>query len=177
MPICSATGAQTWESLGLPLPTLAGYTYSVDAGLLRSAVDPYNRAQVRRYTHRPGRARLRWAPVNAAELRELRAVLERFGATWFHLPLVTSESGTGSPWPTRVRLIEPLQMASITWEVWELTAAVELAGLDECQALVDRGSSDYLACVTALPAWYAYSVDWAAIESGWGNEADWGRDN
>jgi hypothetical protein len=176
MSLCDLTGEQTWSDLGLPLPTVSGYGYSVDTGLLRSSVDPSSIRQVRRYDTRPARVSLRFAPLGGAELRTLSAVLDRFGYGWFSLPLVTGMAGGLGPTPARVRLIGDYRVEAQTWEQWALTCEAEIETLDESCAFVAQGSAVYLGCIEAI-AWFAYTLDWASIAAAWGDDTYWGRPN
>lgn len=82
--------APRWETYGVPCPSVDGFDYEVDAGLIRTPFDSGHNRQRRRYTHRPTTYSLNWR-VNQSQLFALEQLVMEKGYDWLYVPMVTGQ--------------------------------------------------------------------------------------
>lgn len=168
-----------WDELDLPTPKLSGYSYTVDAGLVRTPMDSGYHNQRRRWTNRPTRFNLTFE-VSTAELQTVSEVVNEYGYDWLYMPLISGANGMPKPMDHVVRFMSDLTVESGGWDYYNVSAVVEMAEATPSCTLVAY-CDDYLTCLTATDvASYTVTVSqqtWDMIADGWGDSTYWGWAN
>lgn len=171
-----------WPDIGapwgdLPCPTIDGYSYAIDPGLIRTSFDTGTVRQRRRYFHRPHAFTLRWV-VTADVLQTLTEYLNEYGYKGVYVPLVTGANGRDTAMPHLVRLVSAIQVSSQARNAFDVSVQAEMQDYDPACMMASQ-CTDMSSCVTGH-AFKPVSVPvetWNAIAAAWGDDAYWGNPN
>lgn len=166
-----------WTDAGLPCPLSNGYSYRIDAGLLRTRQAVGYQNQERQWRTRPETFTLSFL-LDAEKLQEFTAFVNAAGYSWFTMPLVTSSNGYATPIDTTVRLTSDFRVEAISPWRFRVSVNAESKDVDPICSMLAR-CDDFTAClraVTFAPVDLAPQT-WCSLADSWGDDAYWGNPN
>lgn len=116
-----------WSDLGLPAPTLPGYGYAPQAGLVRTKMSDGSRWQRVRYPA-VRRAISVVYDLTRGELGSALTFIKESGYMWFTTPLVTGDSAGFAVTDHTVRVIANPKTSRTGWDSFNLELALEDRG-------------------------------------------------
>ena len=159
----------------LPSPTIQGYGFEIDAGLLRTPMDSGTVRQRRRWKNNWHTFQLRWV-VTVPQLHTLMAAIDDHGyTTGIEQRIITEAESAPTCTPYRIRIASNPQVQALQKNVWQVTATGEIPGFDPATIDCDKAK----ACIVAhQPASAALDpATWTDVAAGLGDQAHWGTQN
>ncbi len=114
----------TWSDLGFPYPQAPGYSYSIDAGLVKTAFLSANPRQSRRHQTNKRSFTLE-VFVTQEQLNSVTAFLIADGFSWFSMDLLSGQLD-GDPVSLHlVRLAESFQVSAVGMDYYKIQMQLE----------------------------------------------------
>jgi hypothetical protein len=137
-----------WDAYGIPCPSVDQFSYTVDAGLIRTPMDTGHYRQRRRYSNRPTFYDLSWR-VTTPQLHAVESFVQEKGYDWFLLPMVTGQQPLFEALDYPLRFISDLSVSiESTFKVDERDEAIWNVTIQAEQYDVDTACALDLMCAT-----------------------------
>lgn len=114
----------TWAELGLPVPEVSGYSYSTDAGLLRTSFPTAHPRQKRAYRKNRRLFTLE-VQLTQAQLKTATDYLEAGGFTWFPITLLSGKDFADSVSVHCLRLTSDYSVSAVGYDLYKLQMSAE----------------------------------------------------
>jgi len=169
-----AGGLISTVDYNLPCPSISAFSYSVNAGIIRTSVATGYARQRRLFSDRPTTYDLTWT-LTTDQLHAWEAFANKHGYGWHFLPMVTGQCPVWHPSEHPIRYISDWQVDLLTENVWEVVVQAEQYKIDmDCWlCLYQEKLTECLVFEVNL----ADPVNWIQLHQTAGDAAAWSDPN